>query len=107
MSVSIAGEATHIVFIDKGHGLTWEPGVQITGSGSRLDLYLLPFGRFETAEPGLTSASILLGMTRGDEVPDVEALRKRVLRILPAPSAIPSESAPGSRPHTESLSPSG
>ena len=84
------GQKRHVVFIDEGHGLTWEPAVQITGNSSRLDLYLLPFGRFETAATGITAASILFALSLGDEVPDVTALRKRVLRVLPAPSAMPA-----------------
>ncbi len=95
MSVSLGGDPTrglktHVVFIDEGHGLTWEPAVQIGGSAARPDLYLLPFGRFETAATGITSASILFALSLQDEVPDVAALRKRVLRVLPAPSAIPA-----------------
>jgi hypothetical protein len=90
MSLTVGGRHVHIVFIDDGERITWEPVLEVTRRRDQLGIRLLPYGTFHPEPQGIERTSILFAISLQGTLPDVTELRKRTLRVLPAPSCIPA-----------------
>lgn len=86
LELEIEDRLVQILFLDEGHGLTWEAALECTPLGDGWEIALLPFGEFELRDEGVSTASILLALTIGERSDSPESIRKRVLRVLPSPA---------------------
>lgn len=86
LELSLGDSMVQILFLDEGHGLTWEAALECIPAGDGWEIALLPFGEFELRDEGVSTASILLALTLGERSDSPESIRKRVLRVLPSPA---------------------